>query len=379
MALTRIKASQISNLDYKQACRVLTATNITLSGGAPSTVDGVNLNTGDRILVKGQSSAAQNGLYVVQTLGTGSDGTWVRSVDANTNGEIRSGMVVMITDGNTYADTPWKLVTNGAIDIGVTELTFEENYSQAFGNIYANGTAVLASTVSASISLETGNNISISGNNGSKTVSISTTNNIEVPGNVTGNVLIGNSIQTDNFQVDSSLSIGNQIIYAQGSNGFSVNENFDAGNSTVTAYHYTSGSGRNAIVFDTAVTGQFTTGFGTTGNAASNKFVFFAEFGNTIWEWRKSVGIKAPNLNGGTLLANVSQNGDFYAVGNITTPKVVKTTATVFSSLPSASDAGAGSRAFVTDSTTNTFLAVAAGGGGNAVPVVSNGTDWLVG
>lgn len=57
----------------------------------------------------------------------------------------------------------------------------------------------------------------------------------------------------------------------------------------------------------------------------------------------------------------------------------IKTPATTYSGLGSAATAGAGARGFITDSTTATFLATAAGGGSNAVPVVSNGTNWLVG
>ncbi len=202
MGLTRIRAQQISDIDYKQAVRVITLTNITLSGGAPSVVDGVSLVTGDRVLVNGQSNAAQNGLYQVQTLGTGSDGTWVRTSDGNEDGEIQPGMVVMVTQGTEYADTPWKLITNGVIVIGVTELVFEENYSLAFGNVFANGTAVIANTVSAAITLEAGNNISITGNNTAKTVSIAVTgislssiangtSNLDIAtanGNITGTV-----------------------------------------------------------------------------------------------------------------------------------------------------------------------------------------------
>ena len=45
----------------------------------------------------------------------------------------------------------------------------------------------------------------------------------------------------------------------------------------------------------------------------------------------------------------------------------------------SASTAGAGSRAFVTDATVTTFLSTVAGGGANKVPVVSDGTNWLIG
>jgi len=51
MGLTKPRAAQIYNLDYKQATRVVTTTNITLSGGAPSSVDGVSLSLNDRVLV----------------------------------------------------------------------------------------------------------------------------------------------------------------------------------------------------------------------------------------------------------------------------------------------------------------------------------------
>jgi hypothetical protein len=84
-------------------------------------------------------------------------------------------LIVMVTQGTQYADTPWKLTTNGEIIIGTTELVFVENYSQAFGNVFANGTAVIANAVSAPITLTAGNNIAITGNNISKTVTIEVT------------------------------------------------------------------------------------------------------------------------------------------------------------------------------------------------------------
>jgi hypothetical protein len=125
MGLTRIRAQQISDIDYKQAVRVVTTTDISLIGGAPSSVDGVSLMVNDRILVTAQDPGSENGIYRVQTLGTGSNGTWVRTADANETGEVQPGMVVMVTEGDEYADRPWKLVTNGEIIIGVTELNFE--------------------------------------------------------------------------------------------------------------------------------------------------------------------------------------------------------------------------------------------------------------
>ena len=62
---------------------------------------------------------------------------------------------------------------------------------------------------------------------------------------------------------------------------------------------------------------------------------------------------------------------------SIITPYVT-TTATVVASLPAAATAGAGARAFVTDATATTFLSTVAGGGANKVPVVSDGTNWLI-
>jgi hypothetical protein len=236
MALTRIRAQQISNIDYKQAVRVVTIDDVTLSGGAPSTVDGVNLQANDRILVNGQSAAAENGLYRVSTLGTGSNGTWLRTMDADQNGEVEPGMVVMVTEGDTFADTPWKLTTNGEIIIGTTALIFSQfssgtgvpggantqiqfNDSGNFAGsssltwsgleFYANGTANVTGNV-------LGGNIT--------TLGTVTTNDFVVSGNITGNLLpsanitydLGSSSQrwNDIWLANSTIYIGNAEISA---------------------------------------------------------------------------------------------------------------------------------------------------------------------
>jgi hypothetical protein len=58
---------------------------------------------------------------------------------------------------------------------------------------------------------------------------------------------------------------------------------------------------------------------------------------------------------------------------------VVSTGATTVAGLPSAATAGAGARSFVTDALATVFLSTVAGGGANSVPVVSDGTNWLIG
>ena len=194
MGLTRIRAEQISDIDYKQAVRVITLSDVTLSGGAPATVDGVNLSAGNRVLVAGQSTGSQNGLYEVQTVGAGSNGTWIRSTDGNATGEIEAGMIVMVTEGDIYKDTQWKLTTNDPIVIGTTALVFEQNSAYAFGNIYANGTAVLANSVGGTVTLTAGDNIAITGNNTSKTVTIGVTGiSLNSIANGTSNVTVVSS------------------------------------------------------------------------------------------------------------------------------------------------------------------------------------------
>jgi hypothetical protein len=202
MGLTRVRAEQISNIDYKQAVRVITLTNVTLSGGAPRQVDGVNLNTNDRILVAGQTIASQNGLYDVQVLGSGSDGTWVRTPDANTTGEISAGMIVMVTEGNTYADTSWKLITDDPIVIDTTGLTFTQNTGNSFSIINVVGSDnVVANGVSSTVSFLSGNNFTITGNNASDNITFAVSDNptfttVSATGNITGsgNISIAGNI-----------------------------------------------------------------------------------------------------------------------------------------------------------------------------------------
>ena len=135
MGLTRIRAEQISDIDYKQAVRVISTANVTLVGGAPSQIDSVNLSADDRVLVAGQTTASQNGLYDVTVVGAGSDGTWVRTSDSNATGEINAGMIVMVTEGTLYADTSWKLITDDPIVVGTTALTFTQNTGNSFSII----------------------------------------------------------------------------------------------------------------------------------------------------------------------------------------------------------------------------------------------------
>ena len=186
MGLTRPRAQQIYDIDYKQATRAVTTTNITLSGGAPSLVDGVTLSHNDRVLVTGQTTASQNGIYYVTTLGSGSNGTWSRSTDSNQTGELLAGTIIMVTEGQIYADTQWKLITDNPIVIGTTSLTFTQNY---MANSISGGTSnvVVNSNANVTISSAGAANVLTVSNTGVYVSGV-----VSATGNITGNYFVGN-------------------------------------------------------------------------------------------------------------------------------------------------------------------------------------------
>jgi hypothetical protein len=198
MGLTKPRAAQIYNLDYKQSTRVVTVTNITLTGGAPLVVDSTTLSAKDRILVTGQSTGSQNGIYYVVTAGSGSNGTWARGSDANETGELDAGTIIMVTEGVVYADTQWKLITNDPITIGTTTLTFTQNYS---ANSISGGTSNVTVYSNANVTISsagTANVLTISSTGTVTSGTASVTGNITGSNVSTGNILINNQLQMAN-------------------------------------------------------------------------------------------------------------------------------------------------------------------------------------
>ncbi len=121
-----ISADQL-RLAHKNPCRLATTGNIAvLAGGAPSTVDGVAVVLNDRVLVWQQSAGAENGIYVVTTVGGGANGTWTRASDFNNAAadHVTGGAATYVQSGTLYALTMFTLTTAGAITVGVTALTF---------------------------------------------------------------------------------------------------------------------------------------------------------------------------------------------------------------------------------------------------------------
>lgn len=108
----------LAKLDFKHSVLVATTANIVLSG--IQTVDGVLLPADARVLVKDQTQAKDNGIYVVPA-----GGAWKRAQDADASVEVTPGLFVSVEKGTAHGDSVWQLVTDAPINLGTTPLTFE--------------------------------------------------------------------------------------------------------------------------------------------------------------------------------------------------------------------------------------------------------------
>ena len=131
-----------TGLTFKLPCRVASTTNVGLSSPG-ATIDTVSLNIGDRILLKDQSTATQNGIYVFQ----GPSTPLQRAQDADANVEVTSGMFVLITEGFANIDHGYVLSTPNPINLGTTNLTFVQ-FSSGGSVTAGNGINVTGNTVS---------------------------------------------------------------------------------------------------------------------------------------------------------------------------------------------------------------------------------------
>ena len=111
--------STAEGLDVKQSVKVASTANLTLSG--TQTVDGVSLSADDRVLVKDQSTASQNGLYKVV-----SGGSWTRTDDMAA-GSDAAGAFVFVEQGSAASDTGWVCSSDkGSAVTGTNNLAFTQ-------------------------------------------------------------------------------------------------------------------------------------------------------------------------------------------------------------------------------------------------------------
>lgn len=244
-AVNKDYADALANgLSWKNSVIAATTGNITPSG--TQTIDGVALVAGQRVLVKDQTNAADNGIYVVDA------GTWPRATDMDSTTPINeiNGAAVFVEEGTVNADTAWTQIDNVQV-LGTDPLQFVQfagagsytagNGLQLVGNQFSlvspvsvsnggtgtstaptNGQLLVGNGTGYTLSTITGGT-AISVNNGAGTITIDntgvtslagTTNEIEVSAS-TGAVTIGlpNDVTIANSLTVSGLT-PNGALYA---------------------------------------------------------------------------------------------------------------------------------------------------------------------
>jgi hypothetical protein len=140
-----------AGLKWKAPVKVATTTNATFSAAYANgqTVDGYVLVTGDRILIKDQSSQASNGIYTVNA-----SGSPTRATDADSSAELVSA-AVFVEQGTVNADKAFVCTNNATITIGSTSIIWTAFASVVGALLASNNLSDVGSVATARANLGT--------------------------------------------------------------------------------------------------------------------------------------------------------------------------------------------------------------------------------
>ena len=222
----------VAGLAWKAPVRAATTTNITLTGA--QTVDGVSLVAGDRVLVKDQTTASANGIYVVAA------GAWTRASDADLAGELLN-LTVLASEGTVNADKAFTQTANAPITLNTTNLSFAQ---VGGGTAYSAGNGLTLASTTFSVT-PNGTSIDVS-SSGVKIADAAGGNGLTVSSGIL-NVGAGTGITVaaDSVSVDTNLVVRK---YAA-----------NVGNGSLTTIPVTHGFGTKDITYSVqvAATGEF--------------------------------------------------------------------------------------------------------------------------
>lgn len=116
----------IEGLNLKASSRVGTdGTNIDLTSSTdPNPIDGISLNNGDRVLLKDQTNAIENGIY--NAVSATDPTTWVRAIDFDDDVEVTSGAFTFVGEGTVNGGSSWIVVTDDPITVGTDAIKWEQ-------------------------------------------------------------------------------------------------------------------------------------------------------------------------------------------------------------------------------------------------------------
>ena len=192
----------VTGLKTRIICRVATTANITTATDlqAGDTLDGISLVEGNRILVKNQSTATQNGIYLVAASGQNA----ARDPEFDTVAEL-AGQMVIVQEGSTNADKFFLCTTDNSGSIGSVNITFTVVVPSNVGDVTLNGVQTLTNktltspVISEVVSVSNGN-INLTPNGTGKVVVKGNTN----PGTVVFNCESNSHGQTVKSQPHSA-------------------------------------------------------------------------------------------------------------------------------------------------------------------------------
>ncbi len=105
-------------LDVKASVRAATTANVALTG--TQTIDGVTLAADNRVLVKDQTDATENGIYLVKA------DAWVRTADADSSADLNPGAFVFVEEGTVGADTGWVMTADAPFALDTDDCTWTQ-------------------------------------------------------------------------------------------------------------------------------------------------------------------------------------------------------------------------------------------------------------
>jgi len=121
----------VTGLRTRVIARVASTANVVIASGLENgdTLDGVTLATGNRVLLKNQTTTSQNGLYTVVASGTAS-----RDTEFDIISEI-AGQLILISEGTTNADTMYLCTTDTSATLGSSAITYTQVFPSAGGTV----------------------------------------------------------------------------------------------------------------------------------------------------------------------------------------------------------------------------------------------------
>ena len=211
--------STINGLDVKESVHLATTAAGTLASSfaAGQTIDGVALVAGDRILIKDQADASENGVYTVKA-----SGAPTRATDFDADSEVTAGAFFFVEEGTTNGNNGFTLTTNDAITVGTTDLTFTQ--FSGSGQITAGtgmtksgntlnvvgGDGIVANANDLAIDLATNTALAFDGGKLDVTIDLSDTTN-----DVTGTLAVGSG-GTGQTSLDDIVAGSNKVSITNG-------------------------------------------------------------------------------------------------------------------------------------------------------------------